>query len=187
MLPRIWFSANWSPIIAATIGLLMRSARFSPTFPAMLLTFEDFRPGHFATLGPRHVTREEIISFAAEFDPQPMHLDEEAGRRSMAGGLSGSGWHMCALAMRMQVDGIIGRTDSLGGLGVDEVKWLAPLRPGDDITLEVHVDDARLSKSRPDTGIVKIRAEMFNAAGTRLMSIVSNGLMRRRAPSSPQA
>ncbi len=76
----------------------------------MLLTFEDFRPGHFATLGPRHVTREEIISFAAEFDPQPMHLDEEAGRRSMAGGLSGSGWHMCALAMRMQVDGIIGRT-----------------------------------------------------------------------------
>jgi len=153
----------------------------------MLLTFEDFRPGHFATLGPRHVTREEIISFAAEFDPQPMHLDEEAGRRSMAGGLSGSGWHMCALAMRMQVDGFIGRTDSLGGLGVDEVKWLAPLRPGDDITLEVHVDDARLSKSRPDTGIVKIRAEMFNAAGTRLMSIVSNGLMRRRAPSSLQA
>ena len=153
----------------------------------MLLTFEDFRPGHFATLGPRHVTREEIISFAAEFDPQPMHLDEEAGRRSMAGGLSGSGWHMCALAMRMQVDGFIGRTDSLGGLGVDEVKWLAPLRPGDDITLDVHVDDARLSKSRPDTGIVKIRAEMFNAAGTRLMSIVSNGLMRRRAPSSLQA
>jgi len=153
----------------------------------MLLTFEDFRPGHFATLGPRHVTREEIISFAAEFDPQPMHLDEEAGRRSMAGGLSGSGWHMCALAMRMQVDGFIGRTDSLGGLGVDEVKWLAPLRPGDDITLDVHVDDARLSKSRPDTGIVKIRAEMFNAARTRLMSIVSNGLMRRRAPSSSQA
>ena len=101
----------------------------------MLLTFEDFRPGHFATLGPRHVTREEIISFAAEFDPQPMHLDEEAGRRSMAGGLSGSGWHMCALVMRMQVDGIIGRSDSLGGLGVDEVKWLAPLRPGDEITL----------------------------------------------------
>jgi acyl dehydratase len=146
-----------------------------------MLTFEDFRPGHFATLGPRHVTREEIISFAAEYDPQPMHLDEEAGRRSMAGGLSGSGWHMCALAMRMQVDGIIGRADSLGGLGVDEVKWLAPLRPGDDLTLEVHVDDARASKSRPDTGIVKIRAEMFNASGEKLMTIVSNGLMRRRA------
>ena len=147
----------------------------------MPLTFEDFQPGHFATLGPRHVTREEIISFAAEYDPQPMHLDEEAGRRSLAGGLSGSGWHMCALAMRMQVDGIIGRADSLSGLGVDEVKWLAPLRPGDDLTLEVHVDDARVSKSRPDTGIVKVRAEMFNASGERLMTIVSNGLFRRRA------
>jgi acyl dehydratase len=133
------------------------------------------------------VTREEIISFAAEYDPQPMHLDEEAGRRSLAGGLSGSGWHMCALAMRMQVDGVIGRADSLGGLGVDEVKWLAPLRPGDDITLEVHVEDTRVSKSRPDTGIVKIRAEMFNAAGVQLMTIVNSGLFRRRAPAPQQA
>ncbi len=88
---------------------------------------------------------------------------------------------MCALAMRMQVDGIIGRAASLGGLGVDEVKWLAPLRPGDDLTLEVHVEEARLSKSRPDCGIVKIRSEMFNASGARLMTLVSNGLFRRRA------
>ena len=147
----------------------------------MPLTFEDFRLGHFATLGPRHVTREEILTFAAEFDPQPMHLDEEAAKLSMAGGLSGSGWHMCALAMRMQVDGIINHADSLGGLGVDEVKWLAPLRPGDDLTLKVHVDEARPSRSRPDCGIVKMRAELFNAAGTMLMSVISNGLMRRRA------
>jgi len=147
----------------------------------MQLTFEDFKPGHFATLGPRHVTREEIIAFASEFDPQPMHLDEAAARQSMAGGLSGSGWHMCALAMRMQVDGIINRADSLGGLGVDEVKWLAPLRPGDDVILKVHVDEARLSRSRPDCGIVKMRAELFNATGTMLMSVISNGLMRRRA------
>jgi acyl dehydratase len=147
----------------------------------MQLTFEDFKPGHFATIGPRHVTREQIIAFAAEFDPQPMHLDEEAAKQSMAGGLSGSGWHMCALAMRMQVDGIIGRTDSLGGLGVDEVKWMAPLRPGDDLTLQVHVVDARLSRSRPDCGIVKMRADMYNAAGVQLITVVSNGLMRRRA------
>jgi acyl dehydratase len=148
----------------------------------MLLTFEDFRPGHFATLGPRHVTREEIIAFASEFDPQPMHLDEAAARDAMAGGLSGSGWQMCALAMRMQVDGFIGRSESLGGLGVDEVKWLAPLRPGDDLTLEVHIEEARPSRSRPDCGIVKIRNEMFNASGTRLMTLVHNGLFRRRAP-----
>jgi acyl dehydratase len=151
----------------------------------MPLTFDDFRPGPFATLGPRHVTREEIIAFASEFDPQPMHLDEEAARRSMVGGLSGSGWHMCALAMRMQVDGIIKDSESLGGLGVDEVKWLAPLRPGDDLTLQVHVEAARPSKSRPDRGIVKIRADMFNASGTRLMTIVSNGLFRRREPGRP--
>jgi acyl dehydratase len=151
----------------------------------MQLTFEDFRPGLFATLGPRHVTRAEIIAFASEFDPQPMHLDDEAARQSMAGGLSGSGWHMCSLAMRMQVDGIISKADSLGGLGVDEVKWLAPLRPGDDLTLQVHVEEARPSRSRPDCGIVRMRAEMFNAAGTRLMTVVSNGLMRRRASMAP--
>jgi len=146
----------------------------------MPLTFEDFQPGLFATLGPRHVTRAEIIAFASEFDPQPMHLDEEAARQSMAGGLSGSGWHMCALAMRMQVDGFIKGSASLGGLGVDEVKWWAPLRPGDDLTLKINVEEARVSKSRPDCGIVKIRADMFNASGTQLMSVVSNGLFRRR-------
>lgn len=151
----------------------------------MPLTFEDFRPGHLATLGPRHVTRTEIVAFAAEFDPQPMHLDEEAAKQSMAGGLSGSGWHMCALAMRMQVDGFIGRAASVSGLGVDEVKWLAPLRPGDDLTLEVHVDEARPSKSRPDCGIVTIRSEMFNASGTKLMTLVSNGLFRRAAAATP--
>jgi acyl dehydratase len=76
------------------------------------------------------------------------------------------------------------RPDSLGGLGVDEVKWLAPLRPGDEITLQVHVDEARLSKSQPDARIVKVRAEMFNAAGTLLMTIVNNGVMRHGASDS---
>ena len=147
-----------------------------------MIYYEDTRIGERHTLGSFTFTPEAIRTFASAFDPQPMHLDEEAGRRSLAGGLSGSGWHMCALAMRMQVDSIIGRAASLGGLGVDEVKWLAPLRPGDDLTLEVHVDEARVSKSRPDAGIVKVRAEMFNASGEKLMTIVSNGMFRRRAP-----
>src|SRR4029077_5344238 len=112
--------------------------------------WEDFKPGTVAFYGPRHVTREEIVAFATEFDPQPMHLDEDAGRKSLlGGGLSGSGWHMCALAMRMQVDGYLNNSKSLGGRGVDEVRWLAPLRADDHITLEVHVDQARLSNSRP--------------------------------------
>jgi acyl dehydratase len=146
-----------------------------------MLTLEDFQPGHFMTLGPRRVTRDEIIAFAAEFDPQPMHLDDAAGRDSLlGGGLSGSGWHMCALAMRMQVDGYLNRSKTLGGLGVEEVKWLAPLRPDDLITLEVYVDSVRLSKSRPGAGIIHFRSEMLNAAKQRLMTITAIGLMADR-------
>jgi acyl dehydratase len=146
-----------------------------------MLTFEDFKPGHFMTLGPRRVKREEIIAFATEFDPQPMHLDDEAGRKSLlGGGLSGSGWHMCALAMRMQVDGYLNNSKSLGGLGVEEVRWQAPLRPDDLITLEVHVDKARPSNSRPGAGVIHFRSEMFNAARQRLMMIVAIGLMASR-------
>jgi acyl dehydratase len=146
-----------------------------------MLTFEDFPLGPFMTLGPRRVTRDEIIAFAAEFDPQPMHLDEPAASGSLLGGLSGSGWHMCALAMRMQVDGYLNRSRSLGGLGVEEVRWLAPLRPDDLLTLEVHVDSKRLSKSRPGTGIINFRSEMFDAARERLMTITAIGLMECRA------
>src|SRR5258708_5764898 len=107
------------------------------TIPMMTLTFEDFPLGHFGTLGPRHVTREEILAFAAEFDPQPMHLDEEAASRSMLKGLSGSGWHLCSIMMRMMVDGFVGRAASLGSPGGNDTRWRAPLRPGDDPMLHV--------------------------------------------------
>src|SRR6195256_384605 len=99
----------------------------------MTLCFEDFPPGRLGSYGPRHVTREEMLAFAAEFDPQPMHLDEEAAGRSMLKGLSGSGWHLCSLMMRMMFDAFIGRTASLGSPGVNEMKWLAPFRPGGDL------------------------------------------------------
>jgi acyl dehydratase len=145
----------------------------------MILTFEDFPPGHFGRFGPRRVTREEILAFAAEFDPQPMHLDEAAAQRSMLKGLSGSGWHVCALMMRMMFDGFIGHTASLGSPGVNELRWLAPLRPDDDLTLEVEVTDARISRSRPDTGIVIFRAVVSNAAGAALCEMVSPILVAR--------
>src|SRR5438874_12254967 len=119
-----------------------------------MLTFEDFPPGHFGTFGPRHVTREEMLAFAAEFDPQPMHLDEEAAKASMLQGLSGSGWHLCSIMMRMMFDGFIGRNASMGWPGVNEVRWLAPLRPDDDLMLEFVVNDARVSRSRPVCGFV---------------------------------
>src|SRR6266699_1405825 len=146
----------------------------------MTLTFDDFRPGRFGTFGPRHVTREEILAFAAEFDPQPMHLDEEAASRSMLAGLSGSGWHLCSIMMRMMFDGYIGRTASLGSPGVNELRWLAPLRPGDDLTLDVDVAEARISNSRPETGIVTFKGTIRNAAGVVLCEMESPIIVRRR-------
>ncbi len=150
----------------------------------MTLTFEDFPPGHFGTFGPRHVTREEILAFAAEFDPQPMHLDEEAASKSMLRGLSGSGWHLGSLMMRMLFDGFIGRTASLGSPGVDELRWLSPLRPGDDLTLDVEVKDARASRSRPDLGIVTFGMQVRNAAGQVLLEATSPIMVKRRDAAS---
>src|SRR5438067_619781 len=108
---------------------------------------------------------EEMPAFAAEFDPQPMHLDEQAAKASMLQGLSGSGWHLCSIMMRMMFDGFIGRTASMGSPGVNELRWLAPLRPGDDLMLEVDVTDARASRSRPETGIVTLKGVGRNAGG----------------------
>jgi acyl dehydratase len=162
------------PQITATI-------RLPPAIPIMTLTFEDFPPGHFGAFGPRLVTREEILAFAAEFDPQPMHLDEEAAKRSMLKGLSGSGWHLCSIMMRMMFDGFIGRTASLGSPGVNEMRWLAPLRPGDDLTIDVDVEEARISRSRPETGIVTFKCSARNAAGQALAEMVSPIIVARRA------
>ena len=148
------------------------------------LTFEDFPPGRFGTFGPRHVTREEILCFAAEFDPQPMHLDEEAAKQSLLKGLSGSGWHLCSIMMRMMVDGFMGRAASLGSPGVNEVRWLAPLRPGDDLLLDVEVMEARLSRSRPETGIVMFRSTVRNAAGQALCEMVSPIIIGGRGSAS---
>jgi acyl dehydratase len=146
----------------------------------MTLTFEDFPPGRLGTFGPHHVSREDILAFAAEFDPQPMHLDEEAAKRSMLNGLAGSGWHLCSIMMRMMFDGFIGRTASMGSPGVNEVRWLAPLRPGDDLLLDIDVTEARLSKSRPTTGIVTFKATVRNAGGEMLCEMVTPIIVRRR-------
>jgi acyl dehydratase len=153
----------------------------SPHLHKMTLTFEDFPPGRFGVFGPRHVSREEILEFAAEFDPQPMHLDEAAASKSMLKGLAASGWHLCSIMMRMMADGFITRTDSLGSPGVNEVRWLAPLRPGDDLMLEVDVLEARVSRSRPETGIVMFKSTARNAAGEALCEMTSPIMVGRRA------
>ena len=153
----------------------------------MMLSFEDFPVGHFGSFGPRRVTREEMLAFAGEFDPQPMHLDEEAASRSMLKGLSASGWHLCSITMRMMFDGFIGRTASLGSPGVNELRWLAPLRPGDDLTLDVEVVEARVSRSRPETGIVTFKAVARNAGGQALCEWVSPIIVARRDGALGQA
>jgi acyl dehydratase len=168
-------------------GALEVSANNGQTAPIhnaiekMKLTFEDFKPGHFGTFGPHHVSREDIISFASEFDPQPMHLDDEAASRSLLKGLSGSGWHMCALLMRISWDGFIHNIASAGAPGVDEVRWVSPLRPGDDLTVSIDVLETRESKSRPDIGFVHIKNDMRNAAGQTLMLATLPIMVLRRA------
>jgi acyl dehydratase len=163
------------PQSAATIGL---SVKMSPVMNT--LVFEDFKVGHLGRFGPRHVTADEIREFAAEFDPQPMHLDEAAASRSMLKGLAGSGWHLCSIIMRMMFDGFIGRTASLGSPGVNELRWLAPFRPGDDIMLDIEVTEARVSRSRPTTGIVMFKMVASNGAGQALCEMVSPIIVQRR-------
>jgi acyl dehydratase len=149
--------------------------------PSDILVFEDFAPGHFGTFGPRHVSREDILAFAAEFDPQPMHLDEEAARHSMLGGLSGSGWHLGSLTMRMMFDAFLHRAASLGSPGIETLRWTAPLRPGDDVTLALDILACRPSRSKPELGIITFKATVSNAAGTTLLEMTSPLMIRRRA------
>ena len=147
--------------------------------------FEDFTPGQTIEHGPRLITREEIVAFAAQYDPQPMHLDEEAGRNSRLGGLGASGWHSCGIMMRMICDAFLLDTASMGSGGVDEVQWLRPIRPGDRLTLRATVQETRTSRSRPEMGIIHWRYEMYNAHGERVMTMVTPSMMYRRNPGVP--
>jgi acyl dehydratase len=147
--------------------------------------FEDFAPGMVIEYGPRLVTREEIVAFAAEFDPQPMHLDEEAARASILGGLAASGWHTCCLLMRMACDSFVLDSSSMGAPGVDEVSWLKPLRPGTHIRLRTTVLDTRGSNSRPEMGFVKVRMDVLGDEGEPIMTLTTSMIMGRR--DAPQA
>src|SRR5215471_18438982 len=155
----------------------------------MPLHFEDFAAGNVATYGPRTIAREEILAFAAEFDPQPMHTDEEAARTTMLGGLVASGWHTCALSMRMMADGFVLASASMGSPGVEEVRWLKPVRPGDSLTLRATVIEMRPSGSRPGMGFIKFRYEILDQSDTCVMSLVSTMMIARRGftPASAMA
>ena len=150
------------------------------------LHYEDFTPGTVSIYGPRLVTREEIVAFAAEFDPQPMHLDEAAAGATLLGGLAASGWHSCSLLMRMIADGFVLESASMGAPGVDEVRWLRPLRPGTRVRVRATVLETRASNSRPELGFVRFLFEMLDEQDDVLTALTSPLMLKRRqAGASP--
>ena len=134
------------------------------------------------TFGPREVGREEIIRFATDFDPQPFHLDEEAGKASLFGGLAASGWHTAGIVMRMMCDGFILDSSSLGSPGLDSLKWHKPVLAGDSLRARMTVLDSRPMKSKPHVGLVQTRWEALNQRDEVVMTMESWAMFGRREP-----
>jgi acyl dehydratase len=134
-----------------------------------MMHFEDFTVGLSRKGGAAPVSREAIIAFATEFDPQPFHLDEAAGAASLLGGLAASGWQTSALMMRLICDELLLDASSMGSPGVEELRWSKPVRAGDTLTLVWTVLETRASKSRPDMGLVKFRFELLNQKGEQVL------------------
>ena len=145
-------------------------------------TFEDFEPGQVYELGSKAVTEDEIVAFAREFDPQPFHLDPEAAKDSVFGGLIASGWHTGAMWMRLYVDSLLGGGSGQGSSGIEELRWLAPVRPGDTLSGRLTVLERTSSESHPDRVTIRIHGEMVNQDGVTVMSMVSRGRFARRSP-----
>jgi acyl dehydratase len=142
---------------------------------------EDFAVGQTYGSGRLSVDEARVKSFAAEFDPQPFHLDDEAARASVFRGMAASGWHTAAMTMRLLVDGDLRPAGGIVGLGFDEFRWPAPLRPGDELRVESEILDVRASKSRPHEGVIKVRNTTFNQRGEAVQIQTGNLLVRRRA------
>ncbi|MET3794190.1 MaoC family dehydratase [Aquamicrobium terrae] len=142
--------------------------------------YEDFEVGASLDLGSKLVTAEEIVEFASQFDPQPMHLDEEAGKASVLGGLAASGWHTCCIFMRLMCDAFLLDSTSQGSPGIDQVKWKKPVLAGDRLTARSTILGKRLSSSRPGLGFVSMRAEMVNQRGESVFELENTGMFLSR-------
>src|SRR5512145_3383555 len=156
----------------------MSSAKREPSMKGRYL--EDFAPGQKFASGQLKVDRERIKSFAAEFDPQPFHLNEEAARGSVFKGLAASGWHTAALTMRLLVESDFKPAGGIIGAGFDEFRWPLPVRPGDELHVESEVLEVRPSKSRPHQGLMKVRTTTLNQRGEAVQIHVGNLLVPRR-------
>jgi len=144
--------------------------------------YEDMEEGRVFELSARTVTAEEIIAFAKEFDPQPMHLDEEAGRKSLLGGLAASGWHTSSVFMRMMYDSFIADSTSEGSPGITEMRWRTPVLAGDTLTGSSTVLSRRRLKSRPHIGLVTFRHEVRNQRGENVIECENPILFGLRDP-----
>lgn len=142
---------------------------------------DDMNVGDRAAFGHYPVTREEVIAFASKFDPQAFHLDDAAAAKTYFGRLSASGWHTCAMTMRMMVENLtVGGHAGLGSPGVDQIRWLKPVYPGDTLRVETVVTEVRPSRSKPDIGTVHSDITVFNQNNEPVMTMKSIGLVRRR-------
>ncbi len=143
--------------------------------------FEDIAVGDKASFGAYRVDRDEVIAFAQKYDPQPFHLSDEAAAATHFGRLSASGWHTCAMMMAMLVENLKAHAQAgLGSPGMDELRWLRPVYPGDTLRVETEVLDTRVSASRPEMGIFKSRVTVFNQNDVAVMTMISNGLVATR-------
>jgi acyl dehydratase len=148
------------------------------------LYWEDFVVGSVRDFGAMPVTREAALAFARDFDPQPFHLDDEAAAQSLFGKLAVSGWHTCAMAMRMMCDEYMLESSSLGSPGIDNLRWLKPVFPGDTLSMRLTVLAARPMNSRPGVGLVHKRWELFNQQREAVLSMEGWGMyrMKKAAP-----
>ncbi len=141
---------------------------------------EDFPVGVRRKLGSKLVDEDEVIRFATEFDPQPFHIDKEAAAQSFYGGVIASGWHTCSMTMRIMVDNYLIDAASLGSPGIDELRWLRPVRPGDTLTVYSTVQEMVPSKSKPDRGVLTTLSEVENQAGEVVMTMRGKSMMKKR-------
>lgn len=147
---------------------------------------EDYAAGQVYRSGQLRVDKDQIMAFAAQFDPQPYHLDEEEARKSVFGGLAASGWHTAALTMRLLVESQFRPADGILGIGFDELSWPRPVRPGDELHVESEVLEVRPSKSRLDRGLIRVRTTTFNQNGEPVQIYTGNLLVPRRPGDMPQ-
>ena len=146
-----------------------------------MLYFDDIEVGFKRSFGSYEVTREEVLEFAQKYDPQPFHLSDEAAAQTHFGRLAASGWHTCAMTMAMLVENMKAhRTASLGSPGIDELRWVRPVYPGDTLRCESEVIAKRRSASRPGMGLFKSRLTIFNQDDAVVMTFVSNGMIETR-------